>query len=65
MSPASVQSLMVQGGPMNSDEVAAFEANPHHRDAVRVRRYDDDGKVAGLTIRPFGAYRDLLQSLLK
>lgn len=65
LSAASVQSLMVQGGPMDSSEVAGFEANPYHRDAVRVRRYDDDGKVAGLTIKPFGAYRDLLQSLLK
>lgn len=64
LSAASVQSLMVQGGPMNSAEVAEFESNPHHRDAVRVRLYDDDGKVAGLSIKPFSAYRDLLQSLL-
>ena len=64
LSPASIQSLMVQGGPMNETEVAEFESNPHHRDAVRVRFYDDDGKVAGLTIKPFTAYRDLLQSLL-
>ena len=65
LSEASVQSLMVQGGPMNADEIAEFESNPHHRDAVRVRRYDDDGKVAGLTIKPFVDYHALLQSLLK
>ena len=65
LSPASVQSLMVQGGPMNPSEVAEFESNAHHQAAVRVRVYDDDGKVAGLDIRPFAEYHDLLRSLLK
>ena len=48
---------------MNAVEVEAFEANPYHRDAVRLRLYDDDGKVAGLDIRPIGEYRRLLESL--
>lgn len=65
LSPASVGSLQVQGGPMSSDEVDAFEANPHHRDAVKLRLYDDDGKVAGLVIEPVREYRELLQSLLE
>lgn len=47
LSPASVHTLQLQGGPMDVDEVAAFEAEPHHADAVRVRRWDDGGKVAG------------------
>ena len=65
LSPASVMTLEVQGGPMNSDEVAAFEQNPWHEDAVRLRRYDDDGKVAGLKIESVEYYRPLLTSLLK
>ena len=65
LSPASVQSLEVQGGPMSAAEVAAFERNPHHRDAVQVRRFDDDGKIDGLTIEPVTAYRDRLQALLR
>ncbi len=64
LSAASVMTLEVQGGPMNSDEVARFEQNPWHRDAVRLRRYDDSGKVAGLSIEPVESYRDLLSSLL-
>ena len=64
LSPASVNSLEVQGGPMNAAEVAAFEANPHHRDAVRLRCYDDDGKVTGLTINPVTHYRATLESLV-
>ncbi len=64
LSDASIQSLQVQGGPMDASEVESFEANPYHRDAVRLRYYDDDGKVAGLAIKPIGEYRPLLESLL-
>jgi gamma-butyrobetaine dioxygenase len=44
LSPASVHSLRLQGGPMTTDEVTAFEAEPHYRDAVSVRVYDDRAK---------------------
>ena len=44
LSPASVHSLGLQGGPMASEEVAAFEAQPYARDAVQVRIYDDLAK---------------------
>lgn len=64
LSDASIQSLEVQGGPMNDAQIAAFEANPHHQSAVKARLYDDDGKVAGLDIKPVSAYRDKLESLL-
>ncbi len=64
LSAASVNSLNVQGGPMNASEVREFEANPHHRDAVKLRLYDDDGKVAGLTIKPVTDYRQTLESLV-
>jgi len=64
LSPASVDSLAVQGGPMDAAEIEQFESNPHHRDAVRLRLYDDDGKVAGLTIRPAADYRAALEAQL-
>ena len=64
LSDASVNSLMVQGGPMSTAEVEQFETNPHHKDAVQLRLYDDDGKVAGLTINPVIDYRQTLESLL-
>lgn len=44
LSPASVQSLRIQGGPMSADEVVEFENNPCSGDAVRLRRWDDTGK---------------------
>ena len=64
LSDASINSLKVQGGPMNAAEVKTFEANPHHLAAVKLRRYDDDGKVAGLTINPVTSYRQTLESLV-
>ena len=61
LSPASLHSLMLQGGPMTPDEAAEFESLPHAADAIRVRRWDDGGKVAGRTVPPFDHYRPLLE----
>ena len=63
LSPASVLTLKLQGGPMTADEVVSFEAEPGYRNALLVRRCDDRGKVAGLTTRPLEDYRGLLQAL--
>jgi phosphonate degradation associated HDIG domain protein len=64
LSDASIGSLRVQGGPMDIDEIAQFEARPYYREAVKLRLYDDDGKVAGLTIKPVTEYRDTMSTLL-
>ncbi|MGX9964836.1 phosphonate degradation HD-domain oxygenase [Roseomonas sp. F4] len=48
LSPDSVTSLALQGGPMSAEEVKAFEALPHSAEAVRLRRYDEKAKVKGL-----------------
>jgi predicted HD phosphohydrolase len=55
----------VQGGPMSKMEIEEFEANQHYPAAVQIRRYDDDGKVAGLDIRPVDSYRNMLESLIE
>lgn len=50
LSPASVHTLSLQGGPMSPTEAAAFIALPHATAAVSLRRFDDAGKrVAGET----------------
>lgn len=64
LSPSSVRSLGLQGGPMTAAEVEAFERRPHHSAAVRVRRWDDRAKVAGLTVPGFADYRPLLAELV-
>lgn len=48
LSQPSVQSLAMQGGPMSADEIGRFESRPHFQEAVRLRRWDDAAKVAGM-----------------
>lgn len=62
LSPASVMTLKLQGGPMNSDEIATFEREPRWREAVSLRRWDDAGKIAGLKTRSLESYRSLLEA---
>ena len=49
LSAESVRTLSLQGGPMTAAEVAAFEALPFSRDAVAVRRWDDQAKDPAVT----------------
>jgi len=44
LSPDSVRSLGLQGGPMSADEVEAFRRNPLYAEAVRLRRFDEAAK---------------------
>jgi phosphonate degradation associated HDIG domain protein len=64
LSESSQLSLKLQGGPMTPDEVAAFEALPHSREAVALRRWDDGAKVVGWEVPNLEHYRPLLQTLL-
>ena len=63
LSAGSAASLVRQGGPMTTDEVAAFEARPTFREAVRLRGWDDEGKVDGLEIPGLATYLPLLERL--
>jgi gamma-butyrobetaine dioxygenase len=58
LSPASRLSLSLQGGPMSAQERAAFESNPAHGDAIRLRRWDDAAKVPGLDVPGLEHYRE-------
>jgi phosphonate degradation associated HDIG domain protein len=61
---ASQHSLLLQGGPMDSAEILAFERLTHHRDATRVRLWDDGGKAPDTFTLPFRAYRPLIAAQL-
>jgi len=65
LSPASLVTLELQGGPMSALEVAAFEQEPYHRDALVMRRCDDKGKVAGLVTPVLADYRRMLEGLAR
>lgn len=47
LSDASKLSLRLQGGPMSVDQARAFEAQAHFADAIRLRRWDEEGKIIG------------------
>jgi phosphonate degradation associated HDIG domain protein len=65
LSAASIHSLHLQGGPMSSAEIPAFEAEPHFRDAILLRHCDDRGKLAGLRTPDFAHYGALIELLSK
>src|SRR5260221_3237700 len=44
LSPDSVRSLKLQGGPMSADEIETFRRHPQHAEAVRLRRFDEAAK---------------------
>ncbi|WP_341889469.1 phosphonate degradation HD-domain oxygenase [Variovorax sp. YR752] len=63
LSPASQHSLALQGGPMDDDQLAAFEALPFARDAVQLRRWDDLAKEPGRRTPSLDWYLALLRDV--
>ncbi|WP_372618384.1 phosphonate degradation HD-domain oxygenase [Falsiroseomonas sp.] len=64
LSPDSVTSLALQGGPMSAEEIAAFEALPHHRAAVQLRRFDEQAKVPGRETPPVAHFMPVVAQCL-
>jgi gamma-butyrobetaine dioxygenase len=65
LSPASVKSLQLQGGPLTPEEAQAFQRLPFGEEAVRLRHWDDKGKIVGLAVPGLAAYREALIRQLK
>jgi len=65
LSRASALSLRLQGGPHDAQEMTNFLALPTAEDAIRLRRYDDQGKKHGWDVPELESYRPLLESLLR
>jgi len=63
LSPASVHSLRLQGGPMSREQVLAFEALPYATDAIALRRWDDLAKEPGRATPPLCYYLALLEEV--
>ena len=63
LSSASVATLALQGGPMSPAQVQAFRAEPCFRESIRLRLWDDRGKVPGLVTQPLADYRQLIESV--
>ena len=60
LSLASTRSLELQGGPMDSADVARYERLPFGEQAARLRRWDDRAKLPGLHTADLAHYRQHL-----
>ncbi len=65
LSPASVHSLTLQGGPLSPAEVLAYEKSPHAAAAASLRRWDDQAKIPNLPTKTLSCYREGLQVLAR
>jgi phosphonate degradation associated HDIG domain protein len=65
LSQGSVRSLATQGGGMSAEETTMFERHPSWRAAVRLRRWDDLGKVEDSAVPGLSEYGDTLERLAR
>lgn len=64
LSDASVHTLKLQGGPMTVEEAMDFEKNLYLDDIIKVRKWDDAGKVAEVKTPDFFYYAPMLQRIV-
>lgn len=64
LSEASVHSLMLQGGPMSDEEIAAFEKNPNLKQIIAVRYLDDAGKRDDMETPDFWHFAPMVQRMV-
>jgi putative nucleotidyltransferase with HDIG domain len=60
LSPASLQTLTWQGGPMTAEEAATFERHPYFLDILNVRRWDEEAKNRDAMLLPVTYFRKLI-----
>ena len=65
LSPASVQSLTLQGGVMDAAELQKFKRSAWWCEAVWLRRLDDAAKIPGLQVASLEHYRTLLEAFVE
>jgi phosphonate degradation associated HDIG domain protein len=63
LSPASVLSLRLQGGPLTPVQRRRFERSGFAAAAIRLRRWDDAGKTEGLVAPGLEHYRPILERI--
>ena len=64
LSDPSKISLKFQGGIMNDEETQKFTSSKFYKDAITLRKYDDDGKIPNIKMKKIDDYRDLIVSQL-
>tara|TARA_B100000287_G_scaffold255262_1_gene239926 strand:- start:1073 stop:1612 length:540 start_codon:yes stop_codon:yes gene_type:complete len=64
LSEASKISLNLQKGIMKDDEAEKFSKLKYFEDAIKIRQYDDDGKVPDIKMRKIEDYTEIISSQL-
>ena len=64
LSDPSKISLKLQGGVMNDEEARKFISLKFYKDAIILRKYDDDGKIPNIKMKKIDDYRNLITSQL-
>ena len=64
LSPTSKASLLLQGGIMNGAEKLAFEQYPYFKEAVALRKWDDQAKIPNFKVEEIKTYRSVLENSL-
>ena len=64
LSKASKISLKLQGGIMNNEEAIIFEKDEFFKNSIKLRKFDEVAKIAGLKIKSINEYKNLLESKL-
>jgi phosphonate degradation associated HDIG domain protein len=63
LSATSTATLAAQGGPLDDEGCRRFASHPGHEDALRLRTWDDTGKMAEMATPSLGDFRPLLERL--
>ena len=62
LSDASLHTLHLQGGPMDTDEMNQFRSQPGYQDAIQLRLWDDMAKVPGRDVPGLSTYRETIDA---
>mgnify|MGYP003645122396 FL=1 len=64
LSPASVHTLNLQGGPMDEGEITSFAREPNLEAILQVRTWDDQGKDPAITTPDFDHYAPIVSRVV-
>ena len=64
LSEASIASLELQGGVLNSEECEKFEAQEYFKPSILLRKFDEAAKKTGIKMKSIHEYQKLLSSKL-
>jgi predicted HD phosphohydrolase len=65
LSPGSIHTLELEGGPLASHEVAAFAARPEAQDALVLRRADDEAKDPARVVPDLEHWRPIVEAVAR